>query len=114
LELLSIQSTDEFLKESLEDCTMQFDPVYHQDAIMCSMSAIEAFTKLVESIYIWDEIEDSGDPSDPAVLEEGPLDGDEDKLFQLTSIATCVYILCERLDLEYDNLQYNALLIDSI
>jgi len=92
-------------EELIDACMEEFDPIYHQDAILCSISGITAITSIVEDLYVWHDEDEVNEP-DPDAPK------DDNKEFQITSIITCVYILCERLSLDFGNLAYNARLID--
>lgn len=118
-------ATDGFDVDSIKDYSTDYDTIYQQDAIMCSLSGIKNIVDIAEVIY--------ADPSAPlddnpevskamAVMtvkneavdaEDRPSDVTEEEYYLVSIFASC-YLLSERLLLDFDTLIYNAKLLEKI
>jgi len=100
-----------FDDDSIRDHTEGYDDIYLNDAIMCSLSGISDLTDL--SMHIYDDVQIID--SNGELLEEPPVAGAMSELDEEIGenhyiagiIASCM-ILCDRLNLDFGNIKYNA------
>ena len=122
--LLDIPS-DSFNEESLIGFSEEFDQVYIHDAIMASCLGIKHFVEISEYLYLppIEEETDTEDPpgsptklsSFPVSIPEEPLESKDDTTGPEQLIAplfTIVLMICDRLELSFENLVYNASLLE--
>lgn len=124
-------ASDGFDYDSVYDFGMNLDVVYQQDAIMASSFGARALIDLVEIIYVDAPLEDA-----PPLEEQAPefntaaakltseeqeeleelINGDiitEEEACVVSVFAACI-LLCERLNMDIDNLCYNAAINDKL